>query len=242
MQQSEAPAGPERPPNLHPSGGLLRTTLGAPARAVLAGAAAVGLCGIPVVSLVDLGPLSAHMVHHIALMSVLAPLGAVALAPLVQDKIQQGRGPLLWGAAGMQMTLLWVWHAPPLHAATAAGAAYAAMLASLLAASLCFWGGILLLPGRSRWQVIVALLATGKLACLLGALLIFAPRLLYPHAAGHAAAHGLQDQQLAGLLMVVACPLSYVLVGVILSAHMMYGLGAQPRPAQPNVAASRQAR
>jgi putative membrane protein len=183
------------------------------------------------------------MVHHIALMSVAAPLCAIALVPLVQDKIarlHRGRGALLWTAASMQIALLCASHAPPLHAATASGAAYAAMLASLLVAALCFWGGILLLPERSRWQAIVALLATGKLACLLGVLVIFAPRPLYPHAAGDAAAHSLQDQQLAGLLMIAACPLSYVLVGVLLSAQLMYGLGSQTGwSAQPNVPASR---
>jgi putative membrane protein len=183
------------------------------------------------------------MVHHIALMSVLAPLGAVALSPLVQERIKRlraDRGAMLWTAACAQMTLLWAWHAPPLHAATASGAAYTAMLASLFVAALCFWGGIVLLPDRSRWQGIVALLATGKLACLLGVLLIFAPRPLYAHNAVHAAGHGLQDQQMAGLLMVVACPLGYVLVGVVLSTQLMYGLGAQTGwSAQANVAANR---
>jgi putative membrane protein len=245
MQRSETPVGSERSLHLR-SERLPRVPPGASAKALLAGAVAVGVCGIPVVSLLPIGPLSAHMVHHIGLMSVLAPLGAVALAPLVHERIEglrAGRGVMLWTAVCAQMALLWAWHAPPLHAATASGAAYAAMLASLFVAALCFWGGILLLPDRSRWQGIVALLATGKLACLLGALLIFAPRPLYARTVGHAAAHGLQDQQLAGLLMVVACPLSYVLVGIVLSAQMMHGPGAQTRlPAQPEIAASRQVR
>ncbi len=245
MQRSEAPAGPERSLHLQFER-LPRLSPGASAKALLAGAAAVGVCGIPVVSLLPIGPLSAHMVHHIGLMSVLAPLGAVALAPLVHERTERlpaGRGAMLWTAACAQMGLLWGWHAPLLHAATASGVAYAAMLASLFLAALCFWGGILLLSDRSRWQGIVALLVTGKLACLLGALLIFAPRPLYAHTAGHAAAHGLQDQQVAGLLMVVACPLSYVLVGVVLSAQLMYGLAAQTgRPAQPSVPANHQVR
>jgi putative membrane protein len=245
MQRSETPAGPERSLHLR-FGRLPRVSPGASARALLAGAAAVGVCGIPVVSLLPIGPLSAHMVHHIGLMSVLAPLSAVALVPLVQERMERlraGRGAVLWTAACAQMALLWAWHAPPLHAATASGAAYGAVLASLYVAALCFWGGILLLSDRSRWQGIVALLVTGKLACLLGALLIFAPRPLYAHTAGHAAAHGLQDQQVAGLLMVVACPLSYVLVGVVLSAQLMYGLAAQTgRPAQPSVPANHQVR
>jgi hypothetical protein len=43
--------------------------------------------------------------------------------------------------------------------------------------------------------------------------------------------------------MAAACPLSYVLVGVILSAQMMHGPGARMRlPAQPDIAASRHVR
>jgi cytochrome c oxidase assembly factor CtaG len=34
----------------------------------------------------------------------------------------------------------------------------------------------------------------------------------------------LTDQQLAGLLMITACPLSYVLAGVVLAAQMMRDL------------------
>jgi putative membrane protein len=66
-------------------------------------------------------------------------------------------------------------------------------------------------------------------------LLIFAPRLLYKlpmqaHA-GHAAwpLTGMEDQQLAGLIMVSACPLSYVLAGVIAAAQMLHGLATSPR-------------
>jgi putative membrane protein len=74
-----------------------------------------------------------------------------------------------------------------------------------------------------------ALLISGKLACLLGALLIFAPRLLLTSTvSGHNMHHGpvdhataLADQHLAGLLMVVACPLSYVLTAVVLAAQTM---------------------
>jgi putative membrane protein len=181
------------------------------------------------------------MAHHIALMNVLAPLGAVALMPLLRER-KHGVGPAaVWAATCAQMVLLWAWHAPPMHAAAASGVgAYGAMLATLLAVALCFWGGILLLSSRSRWQGIVALLLTGKLACLLGALLIFAPRPLYASAAGHHAAHSLQDQHLAGLLMIAACPLSYVLAGVVLSAQLVYGLAAEPlQGASPKAAASR---
>jgi putative membrane protein len=71
-------------------------------------------------------------------------------------------------------------------------------------------------------------LLTGKLSCLLGALLIFAPRILYTSGHQHSAMANLTDQQLAGLLMIIACPLSYVTAGVVLAAQMMADLG---RPA-----------
>jgi putative membrane protein len=243
MHGVDAPAEPERLPERlrRPHGRWRAWPTTGPARALLAGAGAVAPCWMAVVWLMHLGPLSAHMAQHIALMNVLAPIGAVALMPLLPDR-KQGVGPAaLWAATCAQIVLLWAWHAPALHAAAASGGgAHGAMLATLLAVALCFWGAILLLSGRSRWQGIVALLLTGKLACLLGALLVFAPRPLYASAAGHHAADSLQDQHLAGLLMIAACPLSYVLVGVVLSAQLVYGLTNEPvQPASPKAAASR---
>jgi putative membrane protein len=133
------------------------------------------------------------------------------------------------------MLLLWIWHVPSVHAAiTSSRVAQAGMLAMLFFAALAFWGTVLSNVGRSIWQSILALLFTGKLACLLGALLIFAPRVLYSaHASGHAS---IDDQQLAGLLMIAACPLSYVLAGVILTAQ---AVGAIPGERQPTFSVSR---
>lgn len=112
------------------------------------------------------------------------------------------------------------------------------MHASLFGAALAFWVVVLNLAAVHRWHAIFALLITGKLACLLGSLLIFAPRLLYADAArhlhhlhhsGHAAAPAaLADQQLAGLLMIVACPLSYLLAGVAIAAQIMRDLARAP--------------
>jgi putative membrane protein len=112
------------------------------------------------------------------------------------------------------------------------------MHVSLFIAALCFWSALLALPQRRRWHAIPALLLTGKLACLLAALLVFAPRLLYeahPHFALHAtAADALADQQLAGLLMIVACPLSYLIAGVVFAAQILGDAEARgavtPRP------------
>src|SRR3546814_3731920 len=103
------------------------------------------------------------------------------------------------------------------------------MLGSLALAAVLFWALLLASSATSRWGGLAALLLTGKLACLLGALLIFAPRDLYslPGVSFALCSTGpstLADQQLAGLLMITACPLSYVVAGVVLAAQMMLDL------------------
>ena len=57
---------------------------------------------------------------------------------------------------------------------------------------------------------------------MLGALLVFAPRPIY--SSGH---HGfdLADQQLAGLLMLAACPLSYVLAAIVIAVETLLAPG-----------------
>ena len=102
----------------------------------------------------------------------------------------------------------------------------------IVASALWFWLAAFAQVGAHRWRALVALLISGKLFCLLGVLLVFAPRPLYLHATlqeGHAA---LADQQLAGLLMVVACPLSYVLAGVVIATRWVVGLADAGRRAQ----------
>ncbi len=53
------------------------------------------------------------------------------------------------------------------------------MHGSLFAVALLFWTGVLQMRGPGRWQAILGLIITGKLSCLLAALLIFSPRFLY---------------------------------------------------------------
>ena len=95
------------------------------------------------------------------------------------------------------------------------------MQLSLFAAAIWFWSALLGLRGGARWRGLLALLLTAKIFCLLGVLLVFAPRLLYPeamfsaHAGGHLVSASLADQQLAGLLMLVVCPASYLTAAVV---------------------------
>lgn len=176
-------------------------------------------------------PLADHMAIHILSMNLLAPLAALAWRNSVAD--HRGRTIPLAAATFLQIALLWGWHTPAaLEAALADPALHLTMQVSLLASALWFWAGVFDATGARRWRALFALLVTGKLFCLLGVLMVFAPRALYTLAAsGHdhgAAGGGLEDQQLAGLLMITACPLTFVLTGVVIAARWIAELDAEP--------------
>jgi len=177
------------------------------------------------------GPLSAHMALHIALMNVAAPLLAALLAP--GGDVRPGR---LWLLAALQIIALWAVHAPPVQRYLMASASLNVLAqVGLFLAAFCFWRALLRLAPNRRWHAIPVLALSGKLFCLLGVLLTFAPRLLFAmpsHAdASHDLPAGLADQQLAGLLMITACPLSYLIAGVIMAAQIIRPAGAlHPKP------------
>jgi putative membrane protein len=204
-----------------------------------AGAAIVLLFGgALVIVIAPFGVLAQHMAAHILFMSLVSPalaLSLLALAPRGVGVFASGRSSSLALAASGQVVLLWAWHAPAvLQAASHLSALHVLMHASLLAGALWFWLEVFSDRGALRWRALFALLMTGKLVCLLGVLLVFAPRSLY---ASDASAHGhalvgpvgaLADQQLAGLLMLIACPLTYVLAGVVIAAHWLRELSEAP--------------
>jgi putative membrane protein len=199
------------------------TRLASPA---IASIAAVGVAGVAIVLSLDFGPLSAHMARHIALMNVAAPAFAIILAHHPLARV--GRPAPLWAIGVLQIVLLWAWHAPSMQRLSMEFEMLQMLMhGSLFLAGVAFRTLLLTLSPNARWQAIFLLLLTGKLSCLLGALLIFAPRHLYAaiqHPQHHSIMPDLADQQLAGLLMITACPLSYVLAGVILAAGMMADL------------------
>ena len=96
---------------------------------------------------------------------------------------------------------------------------------------------------RPVWHRIFALLITAKLFCLLGAAFVFSRRTLYP-AFGNPEAWGLtalEDQQLAGLLMVSSCALIYVAAAIALFARWLFTIDARCGAAQPQISARRDA-
>jgi putative membrane protein len=202
---------------------------------ILLVASATGIVALPLIeqvtALLGLGPLSHHMTQHILLMNIAAPLMAWGLTTLRSHTAvyRNAHSKFLVAASILQIALLWAWHAPAaLSVANSLTDVTLTMHLSLFLAALWFWYAVLSIGGAKRWQSIVSLLLTGKLFCLLAAILVFAPRPLY--VLGHHAAHHpsvtttLEDQQLAGLLMIVVCPATYVLAGVILAARWLHEL------------------
>lgn len=193
----------------------------------VASAAAVLVAGTLVLGLYDLGHESRHMVAHIVSMNVVAPLIAAFIA--ARRTTATAPASWMWSATLIQIVLLWAWHAPAVYNAVAGAPLLQAFQhTGLLTIATLFWFSVLTVNDRSRWHTIPALLLTGKLACLLAALLIFAPRTLYD-AAGHlahsvhqaATIGALDDQHLAGLLMITACPLSYLVAAVMIASQLI---------------------
>lgn len=205
-------------------------------------ALAVAGAGVIAAMLLELGPLAGHMAAHIATMNILAPLVAVGMGALGWLRADFGRPPALWSATLVQMAVLWGWHSPAIqHASHTSLVLALALHSALLLAALAFW--VAIVAGSSnRWQAILALLLSGKLACLIGALLVFSPRLLYLAPANTHSGHSdtgaaLADQHLAGLLMLAACPLSYILAAIVLTAQEITKLQTQ----QPQIGRDRHA-
>jgi putative membrane protein len=172
------------------------------------------------------------MFWHIVLMSGLAPIVAwwAEASGLVDPRVRSS----LLAATVLQIVAIYAWHLPSsmqLSLTTPFGMLVTQL--SLLVAAVWFWSAVFAsLPVR-RWHAVAALMATAKLFCLLGVLLVFAPRALYAPAMAHA---GLEDQQTAGLLMLAACPVTYLAAAFLATVAGLGGafrVGANAAGEQP---------
>lgn len=166
-----------------------------------------------------------HMVQHMLLMVVIAPLWVLA-RPLPQWRASVGgRARWLWigalQAARMPLTMalmhgamIWVWHAPrPYMLALDNPWWHALEHACFLFSAGLFWWAVLNAGATLRGRAMLALLVTLMHTGLLGALLTFATTPLYRDATD------LYDQQLAGLIMWVPGGLIY-LIAAVWSVHL----------------------
>ncbi|RYH04533.1 cytochrome-c oxidase [Salipiger sp. IMCC34102] len=157
-----------------------------------------------------LGPFGAHMVRHMGLVAVVAPLfvlgfprlGALfAISPVA--------------AAVLEFVVVWGFHLPALHE----GAAFNPPVFVLeqgvfLAVGLWVWAGCLRTGGLAGAG---GLLLTSMHMTLLGALLTLAPRVLYaPGCVG-----SLAEQQLGGMLMLAIGTPIYLVAGLWLTGRAL---------------------
>jgi putative membrane protein len=168
---------------------------------------------------------AAHMAQHLLLIALAAPL--LVLAGL------EIRLPPLAGW-GLFVTVFLFWHWPAAFQWAAADPVTELLeLGSILAASICFWSGVLgsnrLNDGGRALLVMTAAILTD----LPGVVMVFAPRAICVMPGENAARFGLTplaDQQLAGLLMWVPANLLFFGTAMFLFARWI-GMGSCGEPA-----------
>jgi putative membrane protein len=150
------------------------------------------------------------VVHHMALVLLLAPLLAFGLEPAARRL----RTPL-WTSTALAAIAFWTWHAPaPYAAAMSSVAVYALMQFTILGSALAFWVAV---RRADAARALAAILVTTVLMGLLGALITFASRPLYaPHFASTLAwdVSPLEDQQLAGIIMWAPGSIAYLVAAM----------------------------
>jgi putative membrane protein len=141
---------------------------------------------------------SARVAQHMIVVLVAAPLIAWTGRGMPRPGRTLG---LTWAVAGFAV-VLWAWHLPgPYDAALRSDAVYWLMHFTLLATAIWLWHGLRAAP---LGAALLAGLLTALQMSLLGAVLTFAPRALFPVHATTTAPWGLtplEDQQLGGLIM-----------------------------------------
>jgi len=102
---------------------------------------------------------------------------------------------------------------------------HAVMHGSIFAAALAFWTMIARVRDRGFGVRIVALFVCFKFSLILGALLTFSGRALYPVYGSRPDAWGLtpvEDQQLAGVLMMTAAAMMYLVAALVVAAFLLF--------------------
>jgi len=165
------------------------------------------------------GGMTGHMAGHMIAVALAAPLLAWGLGGSRLDPARR------WPAAAtpmaamlVELVVVWGWHLPAARAlADGGGAWFVAEQGSFLAAGLWLWSAVLGTGRERRAGGVGALLLTSMHMTLLGALIGLAPRTLYGHV------HGIEDQQLGGVVMLMVGAGSYLIGGLALLATLLRG-------------------
>jgi putative membrane protein len=189
------------------------------------------LLGLALLAAIWLGPLlsvwresfAAHMLAHMGVVALAAPLLAVGLKPgaAPTGSIEGFATPLI--ASLLELIVVWGWHAPAARVLVeTSNAATFLEQASFLAAGMLLWHSCLR-PGRQAAGAF-ALLLTSVHMTLLGALLALSSRPLY--GLGQVSCFGFvldarQDQELGGVIMLMVGAAVYLAGGIALLAQLL---------------------
>ena len=186
--------------------------------------------------------LTAHMVQHVVLLMVAAPLLVAgrtvpAVLTALPTRLRKpalagwrrvvrshaGLGWMAWtaGAIAAQTAAMWLWHLPgPFEAALHHPLLHACEHVSLLATAMVFWWAVSAGRRDRLGAAVLAVFIAALPGTGLGAALTLASHPWYPSYA----ARGLADQQLAGVVMWSVGGFVYVIAAAVLFARWMAGL------------------
>jgi cytochrome c oxidase assembly factor CtaG len=199
--------------------------------------------------------LTAHMIQHLLLMSLVPPLiwlaepvrvvwlalpSALAesvVLPIVRSQPiarlgrRLGHPVACWVAAA---TALVAWHVPVLLTLSMQSNTWLAIeQASFLAGGLLFWWPVVqpwpISSTEPRWSIVLYLFMATLPCDALSGFLVFSERVIYPMSASahrHAPLSALDDQQLAGALMWTVVTIVYLVAGVIVATRSLSRSGA----------------
>lgn len=173
------------------------------------------------------GAFTAHMIMHMGVVAVAAPLLALGVAGGRYDPVP--RAPKWFApipASVVELVVVWAWHTPVLHReARHCVAGLAAEQGMFLLSGLWVWlsalGGKTQGDGERTATGIVGLLLTAMHMTLLGALLGLTPRPLYAHADMVDGLTALEDQHLGGAIMLLVGGIAYLAGGLGLTARLL---------------------
>jgi putative membrane protein len=161
--------------------------------------------------------MTGHMVAHMIAVAVAAPPIALGLQGTRFDpavRLPRLATPLT--AALIEAVVVWGWHVPALRRLVDHAPVWLVVeQASFLAVGLLLWAAVL--APRHRAAGIAALLVTSMHMTLLGALIGLAPRPLYSHHDMGA----LADQQMSGVVMLLAGGVAYLCGGLAMLARLL---------------------
>jgi putative membrane protein len=174
---------------------------------------------------------SLHMVQHLLLIAVVAPLLVFGGARI--------RMPAVVGWSFFVATFLF-WHWPVAFQWAAGNAATEVLeLVSILAAATCFWSGVFIPGPQSDGARALLVMTAAVITDLPGVIMLFSPRVICVMPNGDASRFGLtalQDQQIAGLLMWVPANLVFFGIATFLFARWIGAVGASITVSRPGAA------